>query len=149
MVGTAPKANYWLVRTENASSEYPIEEHNWVVGAEFADSTGSDMISSSLGYNIFDDPGFNQSYSQLYKNLTDVSRGAALAAKKGMIIMNSAGNEGDNAWQYLIFPADADSVCAVGAVNNAGVIGGFSSIGYPGKVKPNIVSLGVGTVIAV
>jgi serine protease AprX len=148
MVGTAPKSKYWLVRTENAATEYPIEEHNWVAGAEFADSTGSDMISSSLGYSEFDDPSFNHTYNDFYKNTTMVSRGATIAAKKGMIVMNSAGNEGGNNWKYIIFPADADSVCAVGAVNASGVIAGFSSYGYPGKVKPNIVSVGSGTVIA-
>jgi subtilisin family serine protease len=148
MVGTAPKSKYWLVRTENAGTEYPVEEHNWVVGAEFADSTGCDMISSSLGYYEFDDPSFNHTYNDLYKNTTMVSRGASIAARKGMIIMNSAGNEGGNNWKYLIFPADADSVCAVGAVTTGGVIAGFSSYGYPGKVKPNIVSVGQGTVIA-
>ncbi len=148
MVGTAPKSKYWLVRTENAATEYPVEEHNWVIGAEFADSTGSDMISSSLGYSEFDDPSFNHTYNDFYKNTTMVSRGATIAAKKGMIVMNSAGNEGNHTWKYIIFPADADSVCAVGAVNASGVIAGFSSYGYPGKVKPNIVSVGSGTVIA-
>ncbi|HEX8357778.1 MAG TPA: S8 family serine peptidase, partial [Segetibacter sp.] len=148
MIGTAPKANYWLLRTEDAGSEYPIEEHNWAVGAEFSDSAGANMISSSVGYYYFDDPAFNHSYNDLYKNSTIITQGATIAARKGMIVMNSAGNEGDNAWKYLIFPADADSVCAVGAVNSSGVIVGFSSYGYPGKVKPNIVSVGAGTVVA-
>jgi subtilisin family serine protease len=148
MVGTAPKANYWLVRTENAATEFPIEEHNWVVGAEFVDSCGADMISSSLGYNTFDDASFNHHYAQFYQNATMVSKGATQAAKKGMIVMNSAGNEGTNSWKYLIFPADADSVCAVGAVSQSGIVVGFSSYGYPGKVKPNIASVGGGTVIA-
>jgi serine protease AprX len=146
MVGTAPKAKFWLLRTENSGSEYPVEEHNWVVGAEFADSVGADMISSSLGYNTFDDPAFNHTYNDLYKNNTMVSKGATLAAKKGMIVMNSAGNEGNSSWKYILFPADADSVCAVGAVNNSGAIASFSSYGYPGKVKPNIVSVGQGAV---
>ncbi len=148
MVGTAPKANFWLVRTENAPNEYPVEEHNWVVGAEFADSTGSDMISSSLGYTTFDNSIFDHTYNDFYKNTATSSQGAALAAKKGMIVMNSAGNEGNNSWHYLGFPADADSVCAVGAVNGQGIIAGFSSRGYPGKIKPNIVSVGVSTIIA-
>ncbi len=148
MVGTAPKANYWLIRTENVASEFPIEEHNWVVGAEFSDSTGADMISSSLGYNTFDDPAFNHTYSQFYKNATMVTQGATVAAKKGMIVMNSAGNEGTNGWKYLVFPADADSVCAVGAVNQTGAVASFTSYGYPGKVKPNIASVGVATVLA-
>lgn len=148
MVGTAPKASFWLVRTENTATEFPIEEHNWVVGAEFVDSCGADMISSSLGYNTFDDPSFDHTYAQFYKNATMVTRGASTAAKKGLIVMNSAGNEGNNGWKYLIFPADADSVCAVGAVSQTGVIAGFSSYGYPGKVKPDIASVGAGTVIA-
>ncbi len=148
MVGTAPKANYWLIRTENAASEYPIEEHNWVVGAEFLDSCGADMISSSLGYNTFDDPSFDHTYNEFYKNATTVTQGATVAAKKGMIVMNSAGNEGGNGWKYLIFPADADSVCAVGAVSQTGIVASFTSYGYPGKVKPNIASVGLGTVLA-
>ncbi|HEX8331083.1 MAG TPA: S8 family serine peptidase, partial [Segetibacter sp.] len=148
MVGTAPKASYWLVRTENAPQEYPIEEFNWVAGAEFADSTGSDMISSSLGYYDFDDPSFNHTYNDFYKNRTSVTKGATFAAKKGLIVMNSAGNAGNNSWKYIGFPADADSVCAVGAVNASGQIASFSSYGYPGKVKPNIVSVGAGTIIA-
>lgn len=148
MVGTAPKANYWLLRTENAPTEYPIEEHNWLVGAEFADSTGSDLISTSLGYTTFDDPSFNHTYNDLYKNSTMISQGAAIAVRKGMIVSVSAGNEGADSWKYISFPADVDSVCSVGAVNSAGLIAGFSSYGYPGKVKPNIVSVGAGTVIA-
>ncbi|WP_207492885.1 S8 family peptidase [Aridibaculum aurantiacum] len=148
MVGTAPKASYWLIRTENVFYELPIEEHNWVAGAEFADSAGADMISSSLGYYDFDNPAFDHTYADFYRNATMVSRGATMAAKKGMIVMNSAGNEGNRAWKYMGFPADADSVCAVGAIDTLGNIAGFSSYGYPGKVKPNIVSVGWNTVIA-
>lgn len=147
MVGTAPKADFWLLRSENANSEYPIEEHNWVVAAEFADSAGADMITSSLGYSVFDDPSFNHSYNDFYANTTMSSRGAAKAAAKGMIVTNSAGNEGNNSWHYIIFPADADSVCTVGAVNTQGQIASFSSYGYPGKQKPNIVSVGLGTTV--
>lgn len=148
MVGTAPKASYWLIRTENAATEYPIEEHNWVIGAEFADSAGAQMISSSVGYNTFDDAAFDHSYSEFYKNTTMISRGAAVAANKGMIVVNSAGNEGNSAWKYLLFPADSDSVCAVAAVTQAGTVASFSSYGYTGKVKPNIASVGVATVVA-
>lgn len=148
MVGSAPWANFWLVRTEDVASEYPIEEHNWVVGAEFADSCGSDLITSSLGYTTFDNAAFNHTYSQFYTNSTIVTQGASLAVKKGMIVTNSAGNEGASAWKYIGFPADADSVCAVGGVNASGVIYNLTSYGYPGKQKPNIVSVGSGTVIA-
>jgi len=148
MIGTAPEASFWLLRSENAASEYPIEEHNWVAAAEYADSAGADMISSSLGYYDFDDAQFNHSYNDFYKNTTMVSQGAAYACRKGMIVMNSAGNEGNDSWKYIIFPADADSVCTTGAVNDNGQIASFSSYGYPGKVKPNVVSVGSGTVIA-
>jgi len=147
MVGTAPHAAFWLLRSENAASESPVEEQNWVAAAEFADSAGADMISSSLGYYYFDNPSFNHSDNDIYANSTIVSKGAAIAAQKGMIVTNSAGNEGNNQWHYIIFPADADSVCAVGAVDGSGQIASFSSYGYPGKVKPNIVSVGLNTII--
>ena len=148
MVGSAPGASFWLIRTEDAASEYPVEEHNWVVGAEFGDSCGTDLITSSLGYTTFDNAAFNHTYGQLYKNSAMVTMGASLAAKKGIIVTNSAGNDGTNSWRYLSFPADADSVCTVAAVDNAGTIAGFSSHGYPGKQKPNVSSVGSGTVIA-
>jgi subtilisin family serine protease len=147
MVGTAPDAKFWLLRSENVNSEFPIEEHNWAVAAEFADSAGADLISSSLGYNQFDDSQFNHTYTDFYKNRTMVSRAATFAAKKGIIVTNSAGNEGDDSWKYIIFPADDDSVCAVGATDIGGNIASFSSYGYPGKVKPNIVSVGSGTTL--
>jgi len=147
MVGTAPKASFWLLRSENVATEYPIEEHNWVAAAEYADSAGADMISSSLGYNQFNDAAFNHTYADFYNNSTMVTRGAAYAAKKGLIVTNSAGNEGGNSWHYLVFPSDADSVCAVGAVTADSAIASFSSYGYAGKVKPNIVSVGSGTAI--
>jgi len=148
MTGTAPEASFWLLRSENSASEYPIEEHNWVAAAEYADSAGADMISSSLGYYDFDDAQFNHSYADLYKNSTMVTQGAAYACRKGILVMSSAGNEGNDSWKYITFPADADSVCTTGAVNSAGQIASFSSYGYPGKVKPNVVSVGAGTVIA-
>ncbi len=147
MVGTAPNASFWLLRGENVNSEYPIEEHNWVAAAEFADSAGADLISSSLGYFTFDDPQFNHTYADIYQNTTTVSKGATYAAKKGMIVTNSAGNEGDGSWKYIIFPADSDSVCSVAATNTSGQIASFSSYGYPGKVKPNIASVGSGTTL--
>jgi subtilisin family serine protease len=148
MVGTAPKANFYLIRTEQVASEYPTEEHNWVVGAEFADSAGADMISSSLGYNQFDDSQFDHTYADFYKNSTTVTQGATFATKKGMIVTNSAGNEGTDSWKYLIFPSDADSVCTVGAVDTLLNVAPFSSYGYPGKVKPNVASVGWNTAIA-
>lgn len=147
MIGTAPHAKFWLLRSEDAASEKLIEEQNWVAAAEFADSAGADMISSSLGYFYFDDPSFNHSYADIYANSTFVSRGAEIAANKGMIVTNSAGNEGSSEWHYIIFPADADSVCTVGAISADSSIASFSSYGYPGRIKPDIVSVGLNTTI--
>lgn len=152
MVGSAPRANFYLYRTEDEASEYPIEEQNWVAAAEVADSSGADMISSSLGYAYFDDPAFNHNYPERNGNTSIVTRGADLAAKKGLIVMNSAGNSGNEGGEakFVICPADGDSVVAVGAVDASGNIASFSSWGpnAAGKIKPNIVSVGQGTAIA-
>ncbi len=148
-VGTAPEASYYLFRTEDVNSEFPIEEQNWVVAAEFADSIGMDMISSSLGYSVFDDPSYNYTYSQMNGNSTLVSKGASLAAKKGMIVMNSAGNSGSSSWKYITAPADANPILAVGAINTNKLIAPFSSYGPSSdkRVKPDIVSVGWNTAL--
>lgn len=148
-VGTAPKASFYLFRTEDASSEYPIEEHNWVCGAERIDSAGGDVISSSLGYNQFDSSRFNHTYADMNGHTTMAAIGADMAARKGILVVNAAGNEGTNAWHYIVTPADGDSVMAVGAVTTAGVAATFSSYGpsSDGQVKPNVASVGQGTVV--
>ena len=152
MVGTSPKAKFYLYRTEDVSSEYPVEEQNWAAAAELADSVGADMISSSLGYADFDNPSFDHSYAQRDGNTSIITRAADLAARKGIIVMNSAGNDGaiGNDQKFVACPADGDSVTAVGAVDANGTIAPFSSWGPngAGKRKPNIVSLGVATTIA-
>lgn len=152
IVGTAPHAKFWLFRTEDAATEYPIEEQFWAVAAEFADSAGADMISSSLGYIDFNDPSFNHQYAQRNGNTSIVTIAADYAAKKGMIVMNSAGNSGqqNNDNKYIACPADGDSVVAVGATDVNGNMAAFSSWGPngAGKLKPNIVSVGQGTIIA-
>ena len=152
IVGSAPHASFWLLRTEDVFTEYPVEEQNWVAGAEFADSAGADMITSSLGYVDFDDPSYNHSYAQRNGNTAIITIGADLAAKKGMIVMNSAGNYGGlaNDNKFVSCPADGDSVVAVGATDVAGNIAAFSSWGPngAGKIKPNIVSVGQGTTLA-
>lgn len=143
-IGKAPQAFFHLYRTEDVSSEFPIEEFNWVCGAERADSEGADLISSSLGYYDFDNPVFNYTYSQMDGKTTIAVKGADLAAKKGLLIFNSAGNEGAGSWRYIITPADGDSVVAVGAVNAAGAVAGFSSYGPSGdgRIKPELASVG-------
>jgi serine protease AprX len=152
MVGTAPKAGYLLYRTEYAPTETPSEEQNWIVAAEAADSAGADMISSSLGYVDFDNPAFNHSYPDRNGNTAKITIAADLAAKKGMIVTNSAGNAGNvpNDTKYVVCPADGDSVMTVGAVDKNGTLATFSSWGPggSGKMKPNIASVGQAAVFA-
>src|SRR5258705_10155935 len=148
-IGKAPKANFMLYRTEDVNSEYPIEEFNMVCGMERADSAGADVISASLGYSDFDDASFNHTYSQLNGNTTIAAIGADLAAKKGILFVNAAGNEGSLPWHYITTPADGDSVLAVGAVSTSGAVGSFSSYGpsSDGQVKPDVASIGVGAIV--
>ena len=149
-VGTAPKASFYLFRSEDVASEFPIEEHNWVCAAERLDSSGGDLISSSLGYSVeMTDPTFNHTYAEMNGNTTIVAKGADLAAKKGVFVVNSAGNDGNGSFRFISSPADGDSVMAVGAVNGSGVAAGFSSYGpsSDGQVKPDVASVGVNTVV--
>jgi serine protease AprX len=147
--GTAPKACFWLLRSEDVSTEYRIEEANWIAAAEFADSAGADVINSSLGYSVFDDYHQNYTYEDMDGNTAMVTRGADMAASKGMLVVNSAGNSGNNSWKYITAPADGDSVLAVGAVSPDGVYAPFSSQGptFDERVKPNVVAIGYGTYI--
>ncbi len=151
LIGTAPAAAYWLLKTEDVNSEYPVEEQNWVAAAEFADSAGVDLISTSLGYSNFDDASFDHNYADRNGHSTLVSRAANLAVSKGMIVTASAGNSGealDNR-KYVLCPADADSALAVGAVDVNGAIASFSSWGpnSSGAIKPNVVSMGQDVII--
>ncbi len=149
MVGTAPKASFYLFRTEDENSEYKIEEFNWAVGAETADSLGVDEISSSLGYTTFDDSTMNYTYKDLNGNTAISTIAADIAASKGIIVVISAGNEGDNPWHFVSVPADGDSVVAVGAVISFPPysVASFSSRGptYDGRIKPDVAAVGLFT----
>ena len=149
-VGTAPKTSFYLYRTEDAATEYPIEEQNWAAGIEKADSLGVDICSSSLGYTTFDNPIFNHTYADMDGNTTIAARAADFAAKKGILIFLAAGNDGTDSWHYIGTPADADSVAAVGAVSTSGTVGGFSSYGpsSDGQIKPSVAAVGVNAVVA-
>ncbi|MCD4735435.1 MAG: S8 family serine peptidase, partial [Bacteroidales bacterium] len=146
MVGTAPKASYWLLRSEDGDTENIIEELNWVSAAEFADSSGADIINSSLGYTVFDDPSWNHTYQDMDGNTVPITIGADIAASKGMIVVNSAGNSGSSSWFYIGAPADGDSVFSIGAVDANGNLASFSSNGptSDGRIKPNVCSQGEG-----
>lgn len=143
-IGSAPEASYWLLRTEDAPTENRIEEYNWVVAAEFADSVGVDVINSSLGYTTFDDQSENHTYADLDGNTAVITVGADIAAAKGILVVNSAGNSGNTPWKYIGVPADGDSVLAIGAVRSDGGVASFSSLGLPDdpRVKPNVMALG-------
>jgi hypothetical protein len=145
LAGTAPGADYILLKTEDVQSEFPCEEDFWAAGAEFADSSGAEIISSSLGYFLFDDPSMNYKHSDLDGNTAFVTKAADIAASKGMLVVVSAGNERQNEWGKIIFPSDGDSVISVGAVDENKVIASFSSSGpsADGRVKPDICAMGV------
>ncbi|MCC7231574.1 MAG: S8 family serine peptidase [Bacteroidia bacterium] len=150
LVGTGPHVKVWLLRSEDVSSEYPVEEYNWVTAAEFADSVGADIISSSLGYTEFDDSTMNHTYADMNGHTCPSSVGANIAASKGMLVITSAGNNGFMPWHYISAPADGDSVMAVGAVDSAGYKAGFSSWGpsSDGDIKPNVAAKGLQTTIS-
>jgi subtilisin family serine protease len=150
MTGTAPHADYWLFRTEEAASEFLIEECNWVRAMEYADSVGIDVVNSSLGYTTFDDPGTSHTYEDLDGKSTIITRAATIAASKGILVVNSAGNSGDSEWKYIGAPADADSILSIGASDAQGNYASFSSIGpsYDGRIKPNVSGQGLGATLA-
>lgn len=143
--GTAPGADYFLLRTEDDLTEFPVEEDYWVAAAEFADSAGADVITSSLGYFAFDDPSMDYSFSDMDGDRPFITRGADIAASKGILVVNSAGNERNKEWKRIIAPSDGDSVLCIGALRQDLTISDFSSAGYSsdGQVKPDVVAPGV------
>lgn len=149
MVGTAPKASYYLFHTEDGSSENIIEEYNWVSGAEYADSLGVDVCSTSLGYIDFDMAQWDHSFEHYDGHTAPMSIGAEIAASRGMICMNSAGNEGEGVCTLGI-PADAEHILSVGAVDAEGSRAWFSSVGptYDGRIKPDVMAMGEETFVA-
>lgn len=149
MVGAAPEASFLLYRTENEFSETPYEEATWVLAAERADSLGADIVSCSLGYHLFDDPKYDYTPKILDGKTALITRGAQHAARTGMLVINSAGNAGNEPWGYITPPADADSILAVGATFSNRTRAPFSSLGptADGRIKPDVAALGVGTII--
>ena len=145
MIGTAPYATYFLARTEivQNNQELRAEEDYWVAATEWADSLGADIISSSLGYTTFDDaPGYT--YADLNGDTAITTIAADIAASRGIVVVTSAGNEGDTPWHFVSTPSDADSIISVGAVDRNRVIAEFSSRGptADGRVKPEVMALG-------
>ena len=150
MIGTSPEANYLLLRTEDVFSENLIEEYMWVCAAEYADSAGADIINSSLGYTTFNNSSQNHTYSDMDGKTAPISIGAGIACNKGIIVVNSAGNSGNNNWHYIGAPADNPDVLSVGAVDENREFASFSSYGpnAEGFIKPNVVAQGKNTLVA-
>ena len=155
LVGTAPDAKYYLFITEDAISafpysENPVEESYWVEGAEEADRLGVDIISTSLGYFGYDNPKYSHTYSDMTGNLAFASQGANIAFNKGIIVVASAGNEGQQTEPHVGVPAEAKNVIAVGAVKFDESLALFSSIGpsYDGRVKPDVMAQGQTVVLS-
>lgn len=148
LFGTAFQAQFALAQTEESEHELLVEEANWMRGAEWADSLGTDIISSSLGYSEFDNSRYNHRYSDMDGRTTLVSKAAAWAASKGIICIISAGNQGSDSWKYITAPADADSILSVGAVDRTGLRASFSSIGPSSdlRIKPDIAAMGLATI---
>lgn len=145
MVGTAPEASYWLLRSEDEYSENLVEQDYWAAAIEFADSVGVDVVNTSLGYYSFDDPSKNYRYRDLDGQHALMSREASKAADKGMIVVCSAGNSGSGTWKKIATPGDADNVLTVGAIDKNKLLAPFSSIGntVDGRVKPDIMAVGL------
>jgi len=151
LIGPAFKAHFLLTRTENDSSETPIEEDNWVAALQWADSIGVDVTSTSLGYLTFDAPYTSLTSADMNGHTAIISQAAAHGASLGIVVVNSAGNEGggDGIHNTLIAPADADSIITAGAIDATGTRASFSSVGpttdIPARVKPDVMAMGVST----
>jgi len=148
MMGSAAEASYWLLRSEDTTSEFPVEEDYWVRAIEYADSLGLDVINTSLGYYHFDDTLLNYTHADLTGTVSLMSLAADMAYDKGMLVVVSAGNEGNKPWQKSTPPGDARNVLAVGAVGTDSLIASFSSRGQmaDGRLKPDLVSVGNATI---
>lgn len=144
LVGTAPEAQFYLLQSEDEYWEYPAEEDNWCAAVEYADSLGCDIVTSSLGYTRCDKRYPQATYAELDGRTHLISREAAKAASHGLLVLNSAGNSGNDPWKKIGFPADADHILTVGAVTAERVNTNFSSLGHTadGRVKPDVMAMG-------
>lgn len=147
MIGTAPEASFWLLRSEDEASEHLVEQDYWAAAVEFADSVGVDVLNTSLGYYSFDDKSKDYKYRDLDGRHALMSRQASRIADKGMILVCSAGNSGMGSWKKLTPPGDAENVLTVGAIDKNGLLAPFSSIGNTAdnRIKPDVVAVGLGS----
>ncbi|MDP5093267.1 MAG: S8 family serine peptidase, partial [Polaribacter sp.] len=148
-VGTAPDAKFYLFISEIEETETVLEETLWVEAAEKADSLGVNIINTSLGYTTFDNPEHDYSYADMDGKTTFISRGAKIGASKGMILVNAAGNSGNDSWKYIGAPADVETVFSIGAVTSTRAIASFSSFGptFDNRIKPDVLAQGQNSAI--
>ena len=138
-LGLAPAATYLLARTEGLASERYSEEEAWLRAAEWADQQGADIISSSLAYT--EQRYFPEEMDGVHSL---IGRAATLAARKGLLVVSAAGNDGDDDWVRIGTPADADSVLAVGGLDPAtGLHLAFSSVGPQLRPPPQARRVGL------
>ncbi len=147
LIGIAPEADFLLAKTEITcdGTEIKLEEDNWIAAAEWADSIGADIITSSLSYSEFTDSG-SYTLDDMDGNTALITRAADIAASKNIVVITSAGNSrGSLTWNSIAAPADGDSVLAIGAVNPDSSLAGFSSPGptADGRIKPDVTTMGV------
>jgi serine protease AprX len=150
LIGPAFNASFCLAKTDAVDFERNIEEDNWAAAAEWAEAIGVDIVSTSVGYNIFDEGQSSYSYSDMDGETTIVTQAANYLADRGVVVVSSAGNEGDDDWFYIDAPADGQQVLAVGAVNSSNQIASFSSHGptADGRIKPDVMGMGVNVRVA-
>jgi serine protease AprX len=148
LIGVSPNATFALYNTEDSEQENPIEEFYYLMAAERADSLGVDIVTASLSYRDFDNSSFDHSYAELNGRNTIGAFAATMLARKGVVVVNSAGNSGTSKFPWVGTPADADSILCVGAVDSKLQKASFSSIGprVDGKMKPDVAALGVAVV---
>jgi serine protease AprX len=149
-VGSAPFASYALYITEDNNSEQPIELINMLCGAEHADSLGADIITTSLGYNTFDNLSDNFNFPIDFDGKTTTTAKAAnMATKKGILFVATAGNEGGDSWNMILTPGDADSALTIGSVDGTGSVWHTSGYGpnAAGQIKPDVCGLGHGAYV--
>ena len=148
-VGVAPEAQYLLIRCEDERTESLAEEDYWASAAEYADSCGVDVINSSLGYHGFDDSKMDHHYYEQDGKTALISRTASMCADKGIVCVNSAGNDGMGSWKKINFPADAKDILTVGSINEHGMNAAFSAVGptADGRIKPDVMAFGSPTCV--
>ncbi len=151
LVGPAFAAEFILAKTENTDSETPVEEDNWAAAAEWAEALGADVISSSLGYLQYDSPFPSYGFQDMNGQTAISTRAAEMAAARGVVVVNSAGNAGPNTLHNTLgAPADGEHVLAVAAVDARGSRTAFSSVGpsADGRVKPDLAAQGASVRVA-